>query len=60
LRQYLTTPVEEEPAFKAHDLLGQILEKQSKREAAAEEYRAALALAHSFTRTQENLKRVTH
>ena len=58
LRRYLETPVEEAPAFKAHDLLGQILEKQGQREAAADEYRAALALAHTFSRAQENLKHV--
>jgi tetratricopeptide (TPR) repeat protein len=60
LRKYLTQPVEEAPAFKAHDLLGQVLEKQGKREAAAEEYRAALALAHTFEPAQKNLKRVEH
>jgi len=58
LRRYLSAPVEEGPAFKAHDMLGQILEKQGDRLAAAEEYRAALALAHGYTRAQENLKRV--
>jgi tetratricopeptide (TPR) repeat protein len=58
LRRYLSAPVEEGPAFKAHDMLGQILEKQGDRHAAAEEYRAALALAHGYTRAQENLKRV--
>lgn len=59
LRRYLSSgPVEEGPAFKAHDLLGQLLEKQGDRQSAAEHYRAALALAHEFTRAQENLKRV--
>jgi tetratricopeptide (TPR) repeat protein len=58
LRRYLSAPVEEGPAFKAHDMLGQIFEKQGDRHAAAEEYRAALALAHGYTRAQENLKRV--
>jgi len=58
LRRYLSAPVEEGPAFKAHDMLGQILEKQGDRLAASEEYRAALALAHGYTRAQENLKRV--
>ena len=60
LRRYLLSPAEEGPAFKAHNFLGQILEKQGDRQAAVEEYRAALALAHEFTRAQENLKRVTH
>jgi tetratricopeptide (TPR) repeat protein len=58
LRRYLASPVEEGPAFKAHDLLGQLLEKQGDRQAAAEQYRAALALFHGYTRAQENLKRV--
>ncbi|PYQ41913.1 MAG: hypothetical protein DMG99_09985 [Acidobacteria bacterium] len=58
LERYLKAPVEDGPAFKAHDLLGQIYEKQGDRRAAADEFRAALALAHSYTRAQENLKRV--
>jgi len=58
LRRYLKSPSEEGPAFKAHDFLGQLLEKQGDRRAAAEEYRAALALSHTFTRAQEDLKRV--
>jgi len=60
LRRYLASPVEEAPAFKAHDMLGQLLEKQGDRKAAAEEFRAALALAHTYTRAQEDLKRVDH
>jgi tetratricopeptide (TPR) repeat protein len=60
LRRYMASPVEEGPAFKAHDLLGQFLEKQGDRQAAAEEYRAALSLAHSYARAQEELKRVEH
>jgi tetratricopeptide (TPR) repeat protein len=58
LKRYLSSPVEAEPAFKAHYLLGQLLEKQGDRGAAAEAYRASLALAHNFTRAQEALKRV--
>jgi len=58
LRRYLSSPVEEGPAFKAHDLLGQLLEKQGDRQAAAAEYRAALALAHSYARAREDLHRV--
>ena len=60
LRRYLSSPIEEGPAFKAHDYLGQVLEKQGDRRAAAEEYRAALALFHSDARAAENLKRVEH
>jgi tetratricopeptide (TPR) repeat protein len=59
-RRYLTSPVEEGPAFKAHDQLGQLLEKQGDRQGAAAEYRAALALAHNYGRSRENLKRVEH
>lgn len=58
LERYLKAPVEDGPAFKAHDLLGQIYEKQGDKRAAAEQFRAALALAHSYTRAQENLKGV--
>jgi len=57
LRRYLSSPVEEGPAFEAHDLLGQLLEKQGDRRAAVEQFRAALALAHSYTRAQDDLKR---
>jgi tetratricopeptide (TPR) repeat protein len=60
LHRYLAAPVEEGPAFKAHDMLGQVLEKQGNQKGAAEEYRAALALAHDYTRAQEDLKRVEH
>jgi tetratricopeptide (TPR) repeat protein len=60
LRRYLESPVEEGPAFKAHEMLGQFLEKQGDRKAAAEEYRAALVLAHGYVRAEESLKRVTH
>ena len=59
LRKYLAYPAEEAPAFKAHDLLGQILEKQGDRAGAAEEFRAALAMAHGYTRAQEDLRRVS-
>jgi hypothetical protein len=60
LRRYLTSPVEEGPAFKAHDLLGQLLEKQGEGRAAAEQYRAALDLFHAYRRAEEDLKRVEH
>ena len=62
LRRYVASPntVEEAPVFKAHVLLGELLEKQGDRVAAAEEYRAALALAHNYRQAQEGLKRVTH
>jgi len=44
LKRYLAEgPVEEAPAFKAHHLLGLLLEKQGDKAAAAAEYRSALA-----------------
>jgi tetratricopeptide (TPR) repeat protein len=59
LRRYLLSPVEEGPAFKAHELLGQLLERQGDRAAAAEEYGSALTLAHEYVRAQEDLQRVS-
>jgi tetratricopeptide (TPR) repeat protein len=59
LRRYLSSPVEEGPAFIAHDMLGQLLERQGDREAAAEEYRTALALSHTYARARDDLERVT-
>jgi tetratricopeptide (TPR) repeat protein len=61
LRSYLafSNTVEEAPVFKAHYLLGELLEKQGDHPAAAEEYRAALSIAHSFRPAQDALKRVT-
>jgi tetratricopeptide (TPR) repeat protein len=58
LRRYLASPVEQGPAFRAHDLLGELLEKQGDRHSAADEYRAALALAHTDARAQQNLRRL--
>jgi tetratricopeptide (TPR) repeat protein len=59
VRRYLNSDmVEEAPAFKAHYFLGELLEKQGDRAGAAEEYRAALAMAHSFRPAEESLKRV--
>jgi Flp pilus assembly protein TadD len=59
LQRYLAEgPVEEAPAFKAHNLLGMLLEKQGDKEGAANEYRAALALARNYRQAQEGLKRV--
>jgi tetratricopeptide (TPR) repeat protein len=60
LREYLSTgTVEEAPAFKAHYLLGTLLEKQGNKAAAAQEYRASLSLARNFGRAQEALNRVS-
>src|SRR5712692_138725 len=59
LHRYLSnSTVELAPAFKAHYVLGTALEKQSDMQGAAQEYRAALALAKNFSRAQEALNRV--
>lgn len=60
VRRYLKDPVEEGPAFKAHEYLGQLLERQGDRAGAAAEYRAALAMVHEYGRAREGLKRVEH
>lgn len=60
LQRYLNGPtVEAAPAFKAHYLLGSVLEKQGNKQAAAEQYRAALSLAKNFSRAQQALNRVS-
>jgi len=61
VRKYLSLPTqnEEAPAFEAHYVLGQILEKQGDKAGAANEYRASLALAGDYKRAQEGLKRVS-
>ena len=60
LRRYLaSTTVEQAPPFKAHYLLGSILEKQGDRQGAAREYQTALALAKDFGRAREALTRVS-
>jgi hypothetical protein len=60
LRRYLSSnTVEEAPVFKAQYLLGQLFEKQGNAAAAADQYRAGLAIASSFTRARDALKRVT-
>jgi tetratricopeptide (TPR) repeat protein len=59
LRRYLASPtVEEAPAFKAHYLLGTVLEKQGDKLAAAQEYRASLSLAGSFSLARSALDRL--
>jgi len=59
LKRYLASgPVEEAPAFKAHYLLGTLLEKQGDKSGAAEQYRASLALARHFGQAQQALNRV--
>ncbi len=60
LRRYLSSSstVEEAPAFRAHYLLGTLLEKQGDKQAAAQEYRAALSLARGFSQAQDALNRL--
>jgi tetratricopeptide (TPR) repeat protein len=61
LNRYLNSgPVEEAPAFKAHYLLGMLLEKQGDKAGAAREYRASLSLARDFGVAQQALNRVAH
>lgn len=61
LKRYLATgPVEEAPAFKAHYLLGTLLEKQGDKAGAAQEYRASLSLARQFGSAKQALNRVAH
>jgi tetratricopeptide (TPR) repeat protein len=59
-RQYLglDDPAEDGPAFQAHYFLGTLLEKQGDVKAAAEEYRAALALASEYKPAQDALARL--
>jgi Flp pilus assembly protein TadD len=59
LQRYLASgPVEEAPAFKAHYLLGTLLEKQGDKAGAAREYRASLSLARNFGLAQQALNRI--
>jgi tetratricopeptide (TPR) repeat protein len=50
---------EDIPAFKVHTLLGKLYEKQGDKNAAANEYRAALVTAKDFKPAQEGLKRTS-
>jgi tetratricopeptide (TPR) repeat protein len=63
MRKYLTgtsgAPVEQGPAFQAHYLLGEILEKQGDKQGALAEYRAALALAKDYDRARQAAARLT-
>jgi len=61
LRRYLAAgPVEADPAFQAHYLQGELLEKQGDKAGAAGEYRASLSLARNFGLAQRALSRVVH
>jgi Flp pilus assembly protein TadD len=60
-QRYLSDgPVEAAPAFKAHYLLGMLLEKQGDLAGAAQQYRAALALFSNYEPAKQALTRVTH
>jgi cytochrome c-type biogenesis protein CcmH/NrfG len=60
VRRYLASnTVEQAPPFKAHYLLGNILEKQGDREGAVKEYQTALAMAKDFGRAREALNRIS-
>lgn len=59
--RYLASgPVEAAPAFRAHYLLGTLLEKQGDKTGAAREYRASLSLARNYGIAQQALDRVAH
>jgi cytochrome c-type biogenesis protein CcmH/NrfG len=59
LRHYLSGgTVEDAPAFKAHYLLGTLLEQQGDKWTAAEEYRASLSFAKDFTPARKALERL--
>jgi tetratricopeptide (TPR) repeat protein len=61
LRHYLdgSDSSEDGPIFRAHYLLGQLLEKQGERVRAIEEYRAALALAPQFRPARDALAKIS-
>lgn len=61
VRRYIASdnPTEKSPLFKAHYVLGTALEKQGDRQGAAQEYRAALALAANFSAAQQALKNIS-
>ncbi len=61
LHRYLDGPtVEAAPAFKAHYLLGTVLEKEGEAQKAAQQYEAALSLAKRYTPAAEALKHLAH
>ena len=61
LRKYLNTSVVEEdgPTFRAHYMLGQLLEKLGDTRGAAQEYQAAVSLASEYRPAQDALARVS-
>lgn len=61
LRHYVSEedPSEDGPAFRAHYLLGVLLEKQGKKREAAAEYQTALNMASEYRPAQDALARVS-
>jgi tetratricopeptide (TPR) repeat protein len=61
VRRYIASdsPSEKSPVFRAHYVLGTALEKQGDKAGAAQEYRAALALAGNFSAAQQALKSIS-
>ncbi len=61
LRHYVAQedPSEDGPAFRAHYLLGVVLEKQGKKKEAAAEFQAALNMASEYQPAQDALARVS-
>jgi tetratricopeptide (TPR) repeat protein len=61
LRKYLNASVVEEdgPTFRAHFMLGQLLEKLGDKRGAAQEYQAAVSLASEYRPAQDALARVS-
>ena len=62
LRRYLSSPnpSEDAPVFKAHYLLGTLLEQQGQREEAITQFQAALALSAEFTPARNALDRLVN
>jgi tetratricopeptide (TPR) repeat protein len=61
VRRYIESgpPTEKSPLFKAHYVLGTILEKEGDQDGAAKEYRTSLQLASRFAPAQQALNRLT-
>jgi tetratricopeptide (TPR) repeat protein len=61
LHRYFTVgTAEAAPAFRAHYLLGQILERQGDKAGAVDEYRLSLSLVRNFAPAQSALSRLAH
>jgi tetratricopeptide (TPR) repeat protein len=58
LQNYLGNPDHAAPAFKAHYLLGAVLERMGKNKEATSEYKTALVLAPEYSQAREGLRRL--